>query len=255
MKTSLTVLVIAVAVALAWALGRDPGEQGSLAPPSPMAFEAEEAHPEANLLEVVPETEAAAQRTEIPQGFPEALTEEPSHTPLDPNTAGKLEVLAVARETGAPLPGVSIHANADDGSPVEWVERDGKDGAPITDEAGRARFLVSPGAYIRLWTSTSPGGATASRDLGTLESGESRTVQLEFPTQPDAVLVGRVVQATGGTPISDARIRLLALAESSLADDARGSGSDPSIRIRTGPDGYFETPVATWSRRYGRVDS
>ncbi len=114
------------------------------------------APPEADLLEVVRAigTELPTQRTEIPEGFPEPLSNEQSGTPLDPRAAGNLEVLTVARETGAPLPGVRVYANTDDGAPVEWVEKDGRDGTPITDQAGRARFLVPPGSTIRLWSST-----------------------------------------------------------------------------------------------------
>jgi hypothetical protein len=250
MKTTLTVLVVAVAVALAWALARDPGEQTSLAPPSPLAH----AEPDRGALDTdlrgVPRevgAETAVERAEIPEGFHVA---EQAPAALDPAVAGTVEVLAFSKESGEPLPGVHVYANSDDGAAVEWVERVEEDGAPITGVEGRASFLVAPGAHVRLWASTPPNGASISRDLGTIESGEARTVRLEFPTQPDAHLVGRVVESGSGAPVAGASIRFL-----DGSEHLHTGHLNASTELRSGPDGWFETPVSTWSRRHGRVDA
>ena len=109
MKTTLTVLIVAVVVALAWALRQDPREQASIAPASPATEEVEATSSKVDLVEEDREAaEARTQRTVVA----EVPIDRATGTRFDPSTAASLEVLLVAKESNAPLPGVGLRVLA-----------------------------------------------------------------------------------------------------------------------------------------------
>lgn len=261
MKTILTVLILVIAVALVWALGRDTGELASLNPPSPAtATEIEEQSAEIEFLGAArePESEESGGRAEIPGSVNEDSPVQAPDSVLDPATAGRLAVQVVAKETGAPLQGVHVRVRAfrlQADPTVEWMEKQEEGNSPLTDAEGRASFLLSPDAHIRVWVTVLPDGATENRSLKPFAEGEARTLRLELPTQSDAHFIGRVVEAESGEAIAGALVRFISDTYSVRANGTTATSSRTAQEFRTGPEGWFETPVATWRQQYARVDA
>lgn len=121
MKTTLTVLVVTVAVALIWVLGREPRERVSPAPPTAATEEVEATPSELDAVEAAHElTQSRMPRTEIDEGS----IGQAAGTRLEPATAGTLVVLVVAEESGAPLPDIGLSVQVMEGhgrTEVDWV--------------------------------------------------------------------------------------------------------------------------------------
>jgi hypothetical protein len=268
MKTTLTVLIVAIVVALAWALRQDPEEQASIAPASPATEEVEATSSKVDLVEEDREAaEARTQRTVVA----EVPIDRATGTRFDPSTAASLEVLLVAKESNAPLPGVGLRVLAtEDGARVEaeWAERRDGEGSPHTDDQGRARFVLSSGASIQILVFGRGGRvATTSRHLEPLASGEARTVRLEIPTRTDAHFVGRVVDAESGKPIPGARVHVPGRrlfvggggspwsGTSLTRPDVSTTSNEADQEFRTGPEGWFEVTLPTGRRQAWQVDA
>jgi hypothetical protein len=241
MKTVLPALVVALAVLLAWALTR--GTQRPI-PAVPLATSPGPAEAQATPLEITRVEARDREETGVrrAQVLETTLTPSPA-APLDSTAQGTLEVLVVARESGAPVVGVSLLAQPLGEEAVVGAR---------TDERGRARLVVTSGAIVQIRVL---GSSEASiRHLEPLARGETRTVRLEIDTPTEARLVGRVLDEANGQPVAGARVHPLpdARARPALAASRPESRTPEWL---TDSQGWFEATVTTGRREDWQVEA
>lgn len=79
---------------------------------------------------------------------------------------------------------------------------------PATDDAGRARFRVPPGAYRVVARFEERSRARREFPVATLAAGEVRTLRVELPTEYDVRFRCRLVDGLNGRPLAGAEVLL-----------------------------------------------
>ncbi len=169
-----------------------------------------------------------------------------------------LEVLVVAKETGAPLEKVRVSLVPKDGGAWLGEDVDRANGSVhdvlITGGDGLATFEVPTETSFTLNTLSKLGGpSTAQLEVAALAKDEHRSLRVELLTRDDLHFFGRVVATDGGSPIAGASIvQQVDLRSVGVERDSPDPNAKPIV---TGADGIFELSAASWRPRTVRIEA
>jgi hypothetical protein len=193
----------------------------------------------------------------------ESVAELATDVPSQSKEQAKLVVLALAKETRAPLAGIRIWIVLAPSAPAsEFQAADvspavGDEGV-LTDAEGRAEIAVPPDVALRVLAGDrSDRRARENRALEPLARGETREVELLLAISGDVHFVGRVVADESGAPLADAWVTtgaaedLIALRPDPLAASVAGTATS----FPAGPDGVFEVGGRSWENDAARIDA